>query len=334
VGCGWWSTSVHLPALVARDDVTLVGVCDLDLQKAEIAARRFGAGIATADVSELMAQTPDAVVVATAQDAHVAPALAAVGVGADVLVEKPMALNVLEAQSLVESARAAGVRLHVGYPFLYTRHVRRVRRAVEDGELGTVSFASGLFATQMREHFSPKTSATLSPTLGGLFAPEPSTYSDPRRGGGQVTSQMTHAIGVLLHVLGDTVVEVVGVTDDGQFDVDVNAAGVFTTDRGATVAVSSTGLVVAQRQRVEEYRFFGEAGHALLDTVAGTLRFLGGSPWEEAPLDASEIYPSAEPVNRLVDARKGEAEVVASGELGLEVTKVVEALLRKRSSLT
>lgn len=329
VGCGWWSTAVHLPAITARQDAVLTGVCDLELGKARAAAERFDAEFATSEIDALLATNPDVVIVATPQNGHFAPAAAAIEAGADVLIEKPMVIEVAEAEALVRASRRAGVRVHVGYPFLYTRHVQRLREVVLSGELGTISLATGLFATQMRELLAGHIDAALEGTPDALCTPDPTTYSDRAHGGGQATSQMSHALGLLIHIVGGGVSDVAGLLEPPLEAVDVSALAVFRTATGAMLSVASCGLVVDQDNRVEEYRLFGDRGHALLDTAAGRLCFVrGDGTMCEAPLSETEIYPAAAPVDRLLDARLGKAEVLAPAELGLDVARVLAAIAR------
>lgn len=326
VGAGWWSTAVHLPAIAAHPDAALAGVADLDVAKAKRAAEAFG-GQAVGSHEDLLEVGVDCLVVATPHDAHVEPAGAALAAGVDVLVEKPMVLRTIEAEELVREARRSGANLHVGYTFLYTRHVRHLRGAIAGGALGEVAYATGLFATAMRTLYDRIAEPSLEGTPGALFAPAADTYASRRHGGGQGFSQLSHPLSVLLHVLDVDPREVVALSASHGYPVDVSDAVAFRGARGELVTVGSTGIMRAPATASEEYRVFGDQGQALLDTAGGTLRYVAGERVEEQPpLAGDEIYPASEPVNRLVDCRLGRADVLASGELGLRVTRVLEAL--------
>jgi predicted dehydrogenase len=88
VGAGWWSTRVHLPSLFEYDRAELVGVADVDLQRATRAADAFGCR-AFATLTELIECGVDAVIVATTHGSHYSLTKEAIVAGADVLVEKP-----------------------------------------------------------------------------------------------------------------------------------------------------------------------------------------------------------------------------------------------------
>ncbi len=331
VGAGWWSTAWHLPAIVAHRNATLVAVADLDLQKAERAAAAFGAETAASSHERLLELDVDAVVVATPHDAHFEPARAALALGVDVLVEKPMVLHAGEAAELIRVASQSGARLHVGYTFSYTRHVQHLKAAVAAGDLGSVALATGLFASAMRSLYDGAVQGSLATTPGALFAPNADTYASPEHGGGQALSQLTHAIALLLYVLGADLGEVMSLNETHGFAVDVTNALAFRANDETLVSVASTGMV--SDRGIQEYHLFGAAARAHLDTAGGTLAYVNGDVVEAVtPLAESEIYPAAEPVNRLIDCRLGRADVLVPGELGLQVTRVLAALSIPRAS--
>src|SRR5207244_6665544 len=78
---------------------------------------------------------------ATPIQTHFALAREALLAGKHVLVEKPLAAGVAEAEELVRLAREVGRTLMVGHTFLYNPAVRELRRLVESGELGRIYYA-------------------------------------------------------------------------------------------------------------------------------------------------------------------------------------------------
>jgi predicted dehydrogenase len=120
------------------------------LRREQLAKRhRVPAERSFEDWRELFAgpQLAPAAIVATRDDLHTAPALAALGAGYHVLLEKPMALDPEECHQLVEAAEAAGRILAVAHVLRYApfyRHVYRIAR--EEGRLGEIQ------AISMAEH--------------------------------------------------------------------------------------------------------------------------------------------------------------------------------------
>jgi predicted dehydrogenase len=82
----------------------------------------------------------DAVLVATPPAAHAAVALQAINAGKHVLVEKPMATSVADAEAMVVAAAVQGVQLMVGHTFEYNAAVRRLREIIRSGALGRVLY--------------------------------------------------------------------------------------------------------------------------------------------------------------------------------------------------
>lgn len=92
------------------------------------------------DVASWLAapELASAALIATPDDQHLEPALAALGAGYDVLLEKPMAQSAAECVQLVETAERLGRRLHVCHVLRYTPFFRAVRDVVASGRLGRI----------------------------------------------------------------------------------------------------------------------------------------------------------------------------------------------------
>jgi predicted dehydrogenase len=311
-----------------------VGVVDLDASKAETAARRNGVPAWFTDHRALLALGVDGVIVATPHDTHFELARDALEAGADVLVEKPMVIEPEHGRELVRLARRRGRHLHVGYPYPYTRHAQMLRGLVEDGVLGDVVTATSLFATSVLPLYHGVVDSPMKVSDGTLWPSNESTYSDPERGGGHLLTQVTHCASLLLHLSGLEPQTVYSQTSTHDTAVDVWGGILFNTRTGAVGTIASTGTVGLHERRVEEYRLFGSAGQALLDTHAGTLRIdlYDGQTLEPPVLEADEIYPQDAPATRLVDALVGDEPVLVPGELGLLTVELLAAARLSSSS--
>jgi predicted dehydrogenase len=134
VGCGYWG-SKHVRALSAIDAVEKVVVIDPSRQRLEAMARAFS-NIDTCPALPLALDELDAVVIATPPRTHRTLALAAIQAGKHVLVEKPLAATVSDAQAMVAASRRAGVVLMVGHTFAYHAAVWKLRDMVQGGQIG------------------------------------------------------------------------------------------------------------------------------------------------------------------------------------------------------
>ena len=110
IGCGKIAR-MHVSAL-ASAGVDLVAVCDRDRQRAAQIAALAPDARAYGDADALLAEMqPDVVHVLTSPASHAPLAIKAARAGAHVLVEKPVALSVEEADAMIDAARMNGVRV-------------------------------------------------------------------------------------------------------------------------------------------------------------------------------------------------------------------------------
>lgn len=129
---GMFARAVH-----QRRDAELVAICDTRPAAAREVADRLGADVAP-DVPALLDRGLDAVVVATPDFAHREPVLAAVAAGVAVLVEKPLATTLDDAEAMAAAAAAGGAPVVVGFENRWNPRFRSVRELVDAGRLGTV----------------------------------------------------------------------------------------------------------------------------------------------------------------------------------------------------
>lgn len=104
---------IHLEKLAGFDDVEIVGVVDIDREKALELAQRYEVP-AYRDHREVLTHT-DAVIIATPTESHHRIAVDFVKSGSHVLIEKPIAATLEEARDLVNLGRQSGVILQVGF---------------------------------------------------------------------------------------------------------------------------------------------------------------------------------------------------------------------------
>lgn len=128
----------HLRVLNDLDGVDLVGVADSDAATVERVSRGFHIEGYTDYRELLQREKPDAVVVAVPTALHCEVVLCALGQGASVLVEKPIASTEDEARRMIEAARRAGVVLTVGHIERYNPAILELHRRLRRGDLGRV----------------------------------------------------------------------------------------------------------------------------------------------------------------------------------------------------
>ena len=90
---------------------------------------------------EQMAARPkfaDAVIIATQDRMHAAPAIAFAGKGYDILLEKPMASVEADCRAIVAAVKKAGVIMAVCHVMRYTKYTRALKKVVDEGAIGDV----------------------------------------------------------------------------------------------------------------------------------------------------------------------------------------------------
>lgn len=146
VGAGWYGKSA-LFRLLQVAPVEVVSLCDVDARMLDDAAARVAARQASrkrprtyADYRRMLAERDlDAVLVSTPDHWHALPAIEAMRAGADVYVEKPISVDVVEGQAMVAAARRLGRVVQVNTQRRSTPHLVEARDTiVRAGRLGRV----------------------------------------------------------------------------------------------------------------------------------------------------------------------------------------------------
>jgi predicted dehydrogenase len=162
VGAGRIAQVAHLPALERAEGARLVGICDPSPVLSRGVARRYDVpGYDTLD-QLLGAGDVDAVIVAVPDRLHLPLAAQALRAGAHVLVEKPLAPTVSEAEELAALADASGLHLQVGAMKRHDPGVQHAALAVRE-RIGPVLTASLWY--RVMSALRPATEATLFPHL-------------------------------------------------------------------------------------------------------------------------------------------------------------------------
>ncbi len=185
VGCGaigrW-----HAKTIADLPGAALVGAVDNDTSSRDTFARRFGV-TTYASLAELLALPEVQVIsVCTPPLDHVAVATAAAAAGKHVLVEKPLALDLEEADRAISACANAGVHLGVVHQQRARSASRAVQRLLRSGRLGVPSLA-----VVVHTWFRPE-----SEDLSGSWR------ADPSAGGGVLADQAIHALDLLVWLLG------------------------------------------------------------------------------------------------------------------------------------
>jgi predicted dehydrogenase len=158
-GISW----LHAAGILAHQDkIECVALCDVSESNLEARAQQLGGKIARfADWKKMLAAMGDeidAVDICLPHHLHAPAIFDAAAAGKHILCEKPMCLNLDEADRIVETIRKAGIIYMSGHNQLFTPAVQEIKRMIDDGTLGKVRWirsqdcflASGGFKGQWR----------------------------------------------------------------------------------------------------------------------------------------------------------------------------------------
>jgi predicted dehydrogenase len=146
IGLGHWGPNL-VRAFINSQRATVGLVCDLSPSRLATIQRNISTSIRTTSDPLVAANDPaaDAVVIATPTNTHFALAKAALEAGKHVLVEKPLAGSVEDAESLVKLAKQRNRLLAVGHVFLFNNGIRAVKNLIAHGDLGNIRY---IFSTR------------------------------------------------------------------------------------------------------------------------------------------------------------------------------------------
>lgn len=139
VGCGEVTEHKHLPALGRVRGARVVAVADLNPARCGHVAARYRIPHQFSSVAALLdARVADVVGALVPPGAHADVAMQALDAGCHVLVEKPLALTLDDADALMAKAQGRSARVAMGFHMRWHRLLRQARDVVRSGRLGTI----------------------------------------------------------------------------------------------------------------------------------------------------------------------------------------------------
>ena len=242
IGCGGIANGKHMPALKKLKDVEMVAFCDIIEERAQKAAKEYGVPGAKVftDYKELLKLDLDVEHELTPNKQHSFITVDALEAGKHVMCEKPMAINTVEAQKMLDAAKRTGKKLTIGYQNRFRPECQYLKKVVEAGDLGDIYYAR---AQAIRRRAVP--------TWGVFLDAE-------NQGGGPLIDIGTHAldltlwemdnyepamvVGSVFRKLADNenAANAWGSWDPKKFTVEDSAFGFIKMKNGATIVLESS----------------------------------------------------------------------------------------------
>lgn len=250
IGCGRIATN-HIKAAV-NNHLNIVAVCDVLPEAVEALLAKHGLENDTTikrytDYKKMLEENDlQLISIATESGAHAQIALACIDAGVNIIIEKPMAMNMADAEEIIRRSGEKGVKVSACHQNRFNVAVQETRRALEAGRFGKLSHGSVHVRWNRNRGYYDQ-------------APWRGTWAQD---GGCLMNQCIHGIDLLRWMMGDDVEEVYGVTKQQFHDYleceDIGMA-VVKFKNGAVGTIEGTTNVYPKNLEETLY-LFGETG--------------------------------------------------------------------------
>lgn len=285
IGCGRISKN-HVDALNNnKDEAVLTAVCDIVLNKAEEAAERYFNKDSVAIYSDYKKMIDecdlDAVAICTESGYHAEHAIHSLNSGLHVLVEKPMALSVSDADKMIGLAKENNLKLGVCHQNRFNPPIQKLRRVIDEGRFGKmVNGTARILWNRNNDYYKQ--------------APWRGTWA---LDGGTLMNQCIHNIDLLQWMMGGEIESVYGQTGTFLRDIEAEDFGaIIIRFKNGTIGIVEGSACVYPTNLEETLSIFGETGTAVIGGMAvneiQTWKFADTKDYDEESFDSdiNDVY--------------------------------------------
>ncbi|WP_297065474.1 UDP-N-acetylglucosamine 3-dehydrogenase [Thermococcus sp.] len=284
--------------LAKEGKVELVGIADANFERAKELARKYGT-IPYSDYRDLAKENLDAVDIAVPTSLHREVALEFINRGTGVLVEKPIADTIENAEAIIKAAGEKGVTLMVGHIERFNPAVLKLKELIGRGELGKV--------------------VTISAKRVGPMAKR-------IRDVGIIIDLGVHDIDVISYLFGERVRTVYARAGNVLHPAGVEDHALITLGFDDGTGIVETNWLTPHKTRT--LNVVGTGGIAYLDYIEQALRFYNDEWIKEAKIERKE--PLRNEIEHFIECVETGKRPIVDGEAGLHALKV--ALLAQESA--
>lgn len=200
IGCGRISPN-HIAAAI-ENELEIVALCDLAPENMEDKISKFNLPQSTSqytDYKELLEkEKPQLVAICTESGKHGQIALDCIEAGCHLIIEKPIALSLKEADEIIKKAKEKNVKVSACHQNRFNKSIQKIREAVEKERFGRLLHGTAHIRWNRGEDYYKQ-------------APWRGTWGQD---GGALMNQCIHNIDLLRWMMGNEIVEVIGMTDN------------------------------------------------------------------------------------------------------------------------
>lgn len=199
IGCGRISPN-HIEA-AKNNGLEIVALCDIVSERMEEKIKAFNLPDTVKEYTDyldmLSAEQPDLVAICTESGKHAAIALDCLSAGCHLIIEKPIALSLEDADAVIDLANQKGLKVCACHQNRFNKSIQKIRFAVEDGRFGRMMHGAAHIRWNRGKGYYEQ-------------APWRGTWAQD---GGCLMNQCIHNIDLLRWMMGDEVDEVIAYTD-------------------------------------------------------------------------------------------------------------------------
>ncbi len=199
IGCGRISPN-HIVA-AQKNDLDIVSICDIDPEMMRDKALKFDLPDSvyryTDYVTMLEEKKPELVAIATESGKHAEIALKCLDHGCNLIIEKPIALSLSDADAIIAKAEEKGLKVCANHQNRFNKSIQKIREAIDKNRFGKLFYGTA-HIRWCRDH---------------EYYDRASWRGTWEQDGGALMNQCIHNIDLLRWMMGDEITEVVGMTD-------------------------------------------------------------------------------------------------------------------------
>jgi len=304
-------------ALREFDDTNLVITADTDQERATLLADEMRCQVTTDWEEVAKREDVEIVLICTPPHLHTPMAIEALKRGKHVLCEKPLALRIEEANEIVDTAQANGVKLKCGLNLRHHPGIQQAREWLDEGAIGEPIFLRCRYGIGGRPGYEKE----------WRMIPEIS-------GGGQLMDQGIHVLDLARWFLGDFT-EAFGFLQTGFWNIAPLEDNAFALLRTEKEKVASIHVSWTQWRNLFSFEIFGEEGYIIVKGLGGSYgtekAALGKrvflEPFREEVIEfRGEDYSWREEWREFVSAIKENREPLGNGNDGVEALKLAQSI--------
>ncbi len=339
--------SAHLAGYLTHPDVEVVAIADrredrralLPEAHPEFKGKVYFEGIEMIEKEQL-----DIVSVAVPNDQHKPLTIAALESGANVLCEKPMALNAQEAQDMMDTAKRLGKKLGIDFSYRFNPQSRAMKDLIEEGALGNIYYGRSVWFRRdgipgmAKGNFNTGSKAP----MGSWF------YDKSQSGGGPLIDLGVHRLDLALWLMGyPEPVWVMASTYDKfgpakakerglTYTVEDLACAMIKFSNGATLELDASWACHIKEHEHQTTRLLGDKGgmyqYNLNEGYSYEVEYYTDIAGRHFDNKMHTAYPAPSAFHLFAEAVRDDKPFLVQPEEGVIVMKILDAIYESANS--